>query len=251
MGNDYTNINAKTIDAWVESGWEWGRPVDHDTFVRAKQGIWDVVLTPTKPVPKGWFCDFKDAEILGLASGGGQQIPIFSALGARCSVLDYSERQIESERMVAERECYSVALFRNDMTKRLPFDDNRFDLIFHPVSNCYIEDVFHVWKECHRVLKPNGILLAGLDNGLNFVFNDECTEIIESLPFNPLKDERLYKKCVDEDWGIQFSHGIEVQVGDQIRAGLTLTDIYEDTNGEGNLNKHNIPTFFATRSVKK
>ena len=52
----------------------------------------------------------------------------------------------------------------------LPFEDEAFDLIFHPVSNCYIEDVVHVWKECYRILKKGGILLAGLDNGINFIF---------------------------------------------------------------------------------
>jgi len=39
-------------------------------------------------VPKDWFCELKNAEILGLASGGGQQMPIFAALGAKCTVMD-------------------------------------------------------------------------------------------------------------------------------------------------------------------
>ena len=34
---------------------------------------------------------------LGLASGGGQQMPIFTALGAECTVLDYFDRQIEQD----------------------------------------------------------------------------------------------------------------------------------------------------------
>jgi len=36
-----------------------------------------------------------------LASGGGQQIPIFSALGAECTVLDYSSEQCGREREIA------------------------------------------------------------------------------------------------------------------------------------------------------
>lgn len=31
MNKDYTQINSETIDAWVKNGWEWGRPIDHDT----------------------------------------------------------------------------------------------------------------------------------------------------------------------------------------------------------------------------
>ena len=95
----------------------------------------------------------KNAEVLGLASGGGQQMPIFTALGAKCTVLDYSEKQIASEIEVAKRENYEIKTIRADMTKPLPFEDETFDLIFHPVSNCYIEDVLPVWKECFRVLK--------------------------------------------------------------------------------------------------
>ena len=43
---DYQDINAETIDRWVEEGWEWGIPIGHDDYVRAQAGDWDVVLTP-------------------------------------------------------------------------------------------------------------------------------------------------------------------------------------------------------------
>ena len=74
--------------------------------------------------------------------------------------------------------------------------------------------------------------------------------MLYSLPFDPLSDEKIYNDCVQNDWGIQFSHTIEEQLGGQLRAGFCLTDIYEDTNREGNLHEHNIPSFVATRSVK-
>jgi hypothetical protein len=53
------------------------------------------------------------------------------------------------------------------------------------------------------------------------------------------------------DWGIQFSHTLEEQIGGQLKAGFQLTDLYEDTSGQGNLHKHNIPSFVAIRSVKR
>ncbi|CAM5205652.1 Methyltransferase family protein OS=Ureibacillus acetophenoni OX=614649 GN=SAMN05877842_11136 PE=3 SV=1 [Ureibacillus acetophenoni] len=251
MKEMYTEINSKAIDKWIEEGWEWGQPINHETFERAKSGEWSVVLTPTKPVPKEWFCEMKDAKVLGLASGGGQQMPIFTALGAKCTVLDYSEKQLLSEKEVAEREGYEIELVKADMTKPLPFEDESFDLIFHPVSNCYVEDVLPIWKECYRVLKPGGILLSGLDNGFNYLFGVDVTQITYKLPFNPLKDEKLYDDSVKNDWGIQFSHTIEEQIGGQLLAGFILTDIYQDTNGIGKLHEHNVPTFYATRSVKK
>ena len=90
---NYQEINAKTIDQWIEEGWEWGKPITHETFEQARKGIWDVYLTPTKAVPHEWFGGLAGKKLLGLASGGGQQIPIFSALGAECTVLDYSENR--------------------------------------------------------------------------------------------------------------------------------------------------------------
>lgn len=250
MNIKYTEINSKVIDKWVEDGWEWGQAISHEVYEKAKNNEWQVLLTPTKPVPKEWFCEMKDAKILGLASGGGQQMPIFTALGAKCTVLDYSEKQLQKERLVAERENYEITLVRADMTQPLPFEDESFDLIFHPVSNCYIEDVFPVWKECYRVLKKGGILLAGLDNGINYVFDDEEKMLVRKLPYNPLKDRQLYDEAMKNDWGIQFSHTIEEQIRGQLRAGFVLTDIYQDTNGTGRLHEFNIPSFYATRAVK-
>ena len=179
-----------------------------------------------------------------------QQMPIFAALGAQCTVLDYSQRQLDSEKLVAEREGYDITIVRADMTKRLPFDENSFDLIFHPVSNCYVYAVLPIWRECARVLKPGGRLLAGLDNGLNFAFDEDETRIINTLPFNPLEDEEQMRQLEKDKSGVQFSHTAHEQLTGQLKAGLQLLDLYEDTNGYGNLHAHNIPTYWATLARK-
>ena len=251
MKKTYQQLNSETIDRWVADGWEWGKPVSHEVYQAACEGNWDVLLTPTKPVPHDWFGNLKGKAVLGLASGGGQQMPIFNALGAKCTVLDYSKAQLESERTVAQREGYEIEIVHADMTKPLPFPDGSFDLIFHPVSNCYVEQVEPIWRECARVLKPVGVLLAGLDNGVNFWFDEKEERLTYTMPFNPLVNPQHRKLLEEQDGGMQFSHSIDEQIGGQLRAGLCLTDIYDDVNGEGNLNDHNIPTFWATRAVKK
>jgi len=255
----YTELNSKAISEWVEDGWIWGQPITHEMYVNASFDSRFLCLTPQKLVPREWFKPFltgndrlDDCKLLGLASGGGQQIPLFSALGADCTVLDYSDKQLESERLVAEREGYSVNIVKADMTLHLPFDDASFDLIFHPVSNCYIEDVQHVWDECFRVLKPGGVLLSGMYNGVDYVFEDENGECIltatNKLPYNPLKDHVLMERAMKGDGSVQFSHTMEEQVGGQLKAGFTLTDLYEDMDDEG-IGAF-MPNFLATRSVK-
>lgn len=251
MNESYADVNSAIIDSWVKDGWEWGVPITHEKYLAAARGDWSVLLTPAKPVPREWLGELKGARILGLAAGGGQQMPVFAAAGAVCTVLDYSPKQIQSEHDVKEREGYDIEIVRADMTKPLPFPDESFDIVFHPVSNCYVEDVYSIWRECARVLRKGGRLLSGLDNGLSYAFNDEQTELVRSLPFNPLKDKALYEECMRDDWGIQFSHTIEEQIGGQIKAGFRLADVYGDIDPNANLGRHNIPAFWATLAIKE
>ena len=167
-------------------------------------------------------------------------------------MLDYSPRQLESERLLAEREGYDINIVREDMTKPLQFEDESFDLIFHPVSNCYVREVKPIFKECYRVLKPGGVLLCGLDNGINFLFVDEDDRSeLSFFPFDPLKNPEQMEQLKRDDDGVQFSHTMDEQIGGQLEAGFRLTHLYEDTNGEGTFHEHNIPCFLATRAVKE
>ncbi|MBN1776567.1 MAG: class I SAM-dependent methyltransferase [Clostridiales bacterium] len=249
---NYQDINSETIDSWIEGegGWEWGTPISHEVFLSAKQGDWHMLLTPQVHVPKEWYPELKGRRVLGLASGGGQQMPIFAALGAECTVLDYSRKQLESEQMVSEREGYDINLIRADMTKPLPFADESFDLIFHPVSNGYIEDVLHVWRECFRILKPDGRLMAGMGNGFEFVTDWGKTEIKYSLPYNPLKNKELYEQGLRNNEGVQFSHTLNEQIRGQLHSGFRLIDCYEDVDTQGTSAKFNIPVYWATLAEK-
>ena len=88
-----------------------------------------------------------------------------------------------------------------------------------------------------------------MDNGLSYLVEDDNPLlIVNKLPYNPLKDAELYKKCIQIDGSIQFSHTIEEQIGGQLKAGFTLTDLFEDTD-TGILGGY-VPLFIATRAVK-
>ena len=84
-------------DAWnhqVDKKDKWTIPVAKEEIELARNGIFSIVLTPTKPVPMEWFGKIKDAVVLCLASGGGQQVPIFAAAGAHVTSFDNSEKQL-------------------------------------------------------------------------------------------------------------------------------------------------------------
>ena len=56
---------------------------------------------------------------------------------------------------------------------------------------------------------------------------------------------------IKENAGMQLSYNITEQIGGQLKAGFTLLDIYEDTNGSGRLHELNIKAYIATKSVKR
>ena len=90
----------------------------------------------------------------------------------------------------------------------------------------------------------------GLDNGVNYLVDDEEEKIVNTMPFDPLVNEDHRKLLEETDCGMQFSHTVEEQIGGQLEAGLMLTHIYGDTNGAGRLHEMNIECYYATRSVK-
>jgi SAM-dependent methyltransferase len=213
-----------------------------------------VLLTDLKPVPRDWFpADLDGVDILCLASGGGQQGPVLAAAGANVTVFDLSPRQLEQDRMVAKREVLRLITVEGDMRDLSVFGDGCFDLVFHPVSNCFCPEVRPVWKETFRVLRPGGTLLAGFNNPDLYIFDFSLAEkgVLEvkyPLPFDSTKlseDERL---LLFGDDPLEFSHTIEEQLGGQLEAGFVLVGLYEDR--QNTLEGKFIPGYFATRAIK-
>jgi SAM-dependent methyltransferase len=139
----------------------WCQPVSSDEIRAARQGNWSVILTPNKSVPPEWFGKIKGKKVLCLASGGGQQAPILAAAGASVTSFDNSEEQLAKDRFVAERDSLALDTVLGDMADLSVFKDRSFDLVFHPVSNVFVEYLKPIWNECFRVLKWNGRLLSG------------------------------------------------------------------------------------------
>ena len=72
------DIRAHNRDAWdrqVDARNQWTIPVSPEEVAAARGGNWQVLLTPTRPVPRSWFPLLAGAHVLGLACGGGQQGP--------------------------------------------------------------------------------------------------------------------------------------------------------------------------------
>ena len=99
---DVRGYNRFAWDRNVERDNPWTVPVSAEVIAAAKQGQWDVWLTDKTYVPKDWFPDLQDIDLLCLASGGGQQAPILAAAGAKVTSFDNSPKQLAQDRFVAE-----------------------------------------------------------------------------------------------------------------------------------------------------
>src|ERR671921_2038786 len=173
---DVRGYNQEAWDREVESGNRWTVPVGPDVIEAARRGEWAVLLTNEKPVPRAWFPEMEGADVLCLASGGGQQAPIFAAAGANVTVLDNSPKQLAQDRFVAERDSLALEAVEGDMADLSVFPDESFDLVFHPVSNLFAPEVRPVWAEAFRVLRRGGVLLAGFINPACFIFDCELAD---------------------------------------------------------------------------
>lgn len=247
--------NRAMWDKQVDQHNPWTLPVGSDVIAAARQGNWSVGLTETKPVPRAWFPeDLRGCEVLCLASGGGQQGPVLSAAGARVTVFDNSPRQLEQDRMVAEREGLDLTTVEGDMRDLSAFADDSFNLVFHPVSNPFVPEVRPVWQESYRVLRSGGSLLAGFNNPAWYLFDSEMEEkgILEvrfSLPFDSrLLSEEERIRQLGKDSPLEFSHSLEEQIGGQLEAGFYLVGLYEDD--ENTPVGHYMPAYIATRAIK-
>ena len=255
---DVRGYNEEAWDRGVERGNQWTVPVGPDVIEAARCGQWEVLLTNNKPVPEDWFPEMGGAEVLCLASGGGQQGPVFAAAGARVTVFDNSPAQLAQDRLVAERESLDLRSVQGDMRDLSLFACGSFDLVFHPVSNLFVPKVRPVWAEAFRVLRSGGTLVAGFLNPANYIFDlkfaDETGElrVKYELPYAaPTSlDEVSLRAQIERGEPLEFSHTLEDQIGGQIDAGFVISGLYEDRHGDDDPLAAYMPTLIATRATK-
>lgn len=257
---DHLRHNRRAWNDESAEGGVWSTPVDASTIARARAGDWQVILTPSKPVPRDWFGELRGKEVLCLASGGGQQAPIFAAAGAHVVSFDLSDEQLAKDRMVAEREGLAIRCIQGDMVDLAVLAAGSFDLVFHPASNVFVPDIAPVWREAHRVLRPGGVLLAGFMNPAVFLFDHAEAEVSGELkvkyrlPYSDVESlapAELERKLARVE-PLEFSHSLDLQIGGQIAAGFVITGFYEDRWLDDSwLFSRFAPVCIATRAVKQ
>lgn len=255
------DIRSYNRDAWnreVEGGESrWTQPVTPEVIAKAKTGEFSILLTENIFVPMDWFPPLAGADVLCLASGGGQQGPVLAAAGAQVTVFDNSLAQLKQDQLVAAREALPIATVEGDAANLSMFADNSFDLVFNPCSTVFMPDVRAVWKECARVLRPGGVLMTGSMNPVHYIFDlykaDEgVLEVAHAIPYSDLTSipKEDLEEHMEKGLPVEFGHSLTDLLGGQCDAGFMITDMYEDYMLDSPLQKYH-PSYIATRALRR
>jgi SAM-dependent methyltransferase len=254
------DIRSYNREAWnreVEGGQSrWTQPVSPEVIAKAKQGEFSILLTENIPVPLRWFPSLKGADVLCLASGGGQQGPVLAAAGARVTVFDNSPAQLKQDQLVAAREGLALQTVEGDAADLSMFADEAFDLVFNPCSTVFMPDVRAVWRECARVLRGGGILMTGSMNPVHYIFDlykaDEgILEVAHSIPYSDLTSlpREDLEELMEKGLPVEFGHSLTDLLGGQCAAGFVISDMYEDYMLDSPVHNYH-PSYIATRARK-
>ncbi len=149
--------------------WEWSVKkgagctvpwLDLDPVLLRQYASGKLVTAPeplSEMYPPNVLSGAKGKDVLCLASGGGQQSAVFGLLGARVTVVDLTEGQLEGDRQAAAHYGYGVTTIRGDMRDLSCLTDESFDLVYQGNSMAWIPDVRQVYSGVVRVLRTGGV----------------------------------------------------------------------------------------------
>ena len=167
--------------------------------------------------PRGILAEVDGKDVLCLASGGGQQSAVFALLGARVTVVDLAQGQLEGDRKAAAHYGYEITTIHGDMRDLSMLDAESFDIVYG-TALCYVPDTREVYRQVARVLRPGG--LYRIDSGqpaIHFVDWDGTGYKIMK-PYV----ERVERR---EDGGIEFRHYMDDIFNGLLEAGLSIRQV--------------------------
>jgi SAM-dependent methyltransferase len=160
---NYRTVNRRAWDRLANAGSPYSVPYGPEAFLLARQTL----------DPQGWLPWHRLSSVLCLASGGGQQGPLFASLGLRVTVVDISPEQLARDRATAERYDLEIECVQADMLDLRELRGRSFDLVYQPVSAMYVPDVNRLYHEVAQVLNVGGLYRVVHWNPLHLQVDDD------------------------------------------------------------------------------
>lgn len=251
---DIANLNRIAWDNEVKIGNQWTIIVSSQEVQRAREGDIRIRLTPNKLIPLSWLSDLKGKKVLGLASAGGQQGAILAAFGTDVTIFDNSPFQLNQDIKANSLYNLDVKTVQGDMRDLSVFEDESFDCIINPVSNCFIDNLESYHKHMFRVLKKGGYLLLGFMNPILYAIQPKrkFLKLKYTIPYSDTKSlsEKALEKRLKTHDTIEFSHSFDDQIGGLCKAGFLIKDFYKDDCNINFIDSFIYDSTLALRAVK-
>jgi len=185
----------------------------------------------------GWLSEgVAGRRVLCLGAGGGRQSVLFAAAGAEVTVVDISPAMLTLDREIAARHRLAVRTVETSMDDLAVLPPTSFDLVWQPVSTCYVPDIVAVYREVARVLVNDGLYVSQHKQPASL--QAEIRSTADGVTLN----ESYYRsgplppmgKTVHREHGtLEYLHRWEELVGGLCRVGFVIEDLVEPFHATG------------------
>ena len=225
------------INQWDNAAAKYAEEQEHSDFAESN-----------KRIVKSRFERLDGEELLDLGCGYGFYTDYFRGIGAKAVGIDGSEKMIKTA-----RERYPLSeFFTADITKPLPFENERFDIVFSNQVFMDIEDIDFVFAECKRVLKTGGLLYYSIvhpafydgrwvEDGSGYMYAKQTERYIKPYRFT------------NKFWGEteHFHRPLSYYLNLAAKYGLVLKRAEEPVSYDGELKNNDLPLFFFGEYEKR
>jgi len=227
--DEIAEFNRRRWDALSENGVQFGRPW---------LGL-SVENALARVDPEGVLGEVDGKDVLLLAGGGGQQSAAFGLLGARVTVYDLSERQLDADRLAAGHYGLEPELIQGDMRDLSRFESGSFDLVWHAHSLGFVPDPRPVFRGVFRILRRGGLYRLSCPNpftsstdenswtGQGYLIKEPYCEGCERAP-NPWEIWTDQKSPKLVPGPREFGHSLSTLVNLPLGLGFSLRGLWED-----------------------
>ena len=114
---------------------------------------------------------FLGSKLLDLGCGYGRDLVYFQGLGCEVYGVDISSEMIKLAKERAPKAFLSIGSF-----EKLPYPDNHFDFVFSRYAIQHSHKTEEVFREIHRILKKNGVLVFLVTHPIRHYFEKKVKD---------------------------------------------------------------------------
>lgn len=193
------------------------------------------------------FCDLNNEKVLDLGCGYGFYTNLFKNIGADVVGIDGSDIMIK----LAKQRYPACDFLVADITKKIEFEDETFDIIFCNQVLMDVENINFVFSECKRLLKNEGILYYSIVHpafyGGDWLEDEKGYKYAKAID-NYIKPYKL----TNEFWGktTHFHRSLSYYLNVASDIGLFLVNTEEPISYNEKFKNSDLPLFFFAEYKK-